>query len=230
MPGGRSQWAYVTSQFAEAVCVVDMERKEQVGTIPVPGHALGAAMTPDGVSLFVTTNQDRLVAISALQRVATNSTAVPLAIPELAMHPSGRWLYVPCWRAGMVVEVDTATLDIVRRFDVGGIAQDLTVSADGQTLYVANESGWLDVIHLPSGRRTATVEFGTPALSVTMSSNEQYIFVGLMKAGQIVVLQRSGLVQRAIIPTGGRPRHMIADPRGEGVLSVNEDGWVDFLR
>jgi DNA-binding beta-propeller fold protein YncE len=229
VPGGRSHWVYVTSQFAEAVCIVDIDRKQQVGMIPVPGHALGGAMASDGVTLFVTTNQDRLVAISSLQRVVTNSAAIPLAIPELTIHPSGRWVYVSCWRAGMVIEADAATLAIVRRFDVGGIAQEAVVSSDGQTLFVANESGWLDVIHLPSGRRTATVEFGTAAFGVTLSADEQYVFVSLL-SGSVVVLQRQGLAQRAAVQTGGRPRHMIADPGGEGVLVVNEAGWVDLLR
>ena len=226
---GRSHWVYVTSQFAEAVCIVDIDRKVQVGSIPVPGHALGGAMASDGVTLFVTTNQDRLLAISSLQRVVISSAAVPLAIPEITVHPSGRWVYVPCWRAGIVVEVDAATLEIVRRFDVGGIAQEAAVSSDGQTLYVTNESGWLDVIHLPSGRRTATVDLGTGAAAVTLSADEQYVFVSLL-AGRVVVLQRQGLVQRATIQTGGRPRHMIADPGGDGVLVTNEGGWVDFLR
>lgn len=230
VPGRRSQWAYVTSQFAEAVCVVDLERKRQVGVIPVPGHALGAVMSPDAVTLYVSTNQDRIVAISSLQRVVAASTPVPLCSPELTVHPSGRWVYVPCWRAGIVVELDAFTLEIARRFDVGGIAQDVVVSSDGQTLYVANESGWIDVIHLPSGRRTATVDLGTPAFGVTLSADERYVFVSLLRAGRVVVLQRQGLVERAAIDTGGQPRHMTADPRGEGVLVANEAGWVDLLR
>jgi DNA-binding beta-propeller fold protein YncE len=228
--GGRSRWAYVTSQFAEAVCVVDLERKQHVGSIPVPGQPLGAAMAPDGVTLFATTNQDRVVTIAAPQRAALGSAPVPLGGPELTVHPSGRWVYVPCWRAGVVIEVDASTLDTVRRFDVGGIAQEAVVSSDGQSLYVANESGWLDVIHLPSGRRTAAVDFGTPALAVALSPDERYVFVSLMTAGRVVVLQRQGLVERAAIHTGGRPRHLVADQRGDALLVANEDGWVDLLR
>jgi DNA-binding beta-propeller fold protein YncE len=137
---------------------------------------------------------------------------------------------VPCWRAGVVIEVDASTLDTVRRFDVGGVAQQPVVSSDGQTLYVANESGWLDVTHLPSGRRTATGDFGTPAFGVALSPDERYVFVSLMNAGRVVVLQRQGLVERAAIATGGRPRHMVADPRGDAVVVANEAGWVDLLR
>jgi hypothetical protein len=63
-----------------------------------------------------------------------------------------------------------------------------------------------------------------------VSADEQYILVSLMNAGRIIVLQRQGLAQRAAIPTGGRPRHMIAAPRGDGMLVVNEGGWIDLLR
>jgi DNA-binding beta-propeller fold protein YncE len=230
IPGGRSPWAYVTSQWAEAVCIIDLDRKQQVGLIPVPGDPMGAVMAPDAVTLYVTTNQDRLVAISSLQRVAVGFAPIPLSCPQLTVHPSGRFVYAPCFKVGAVVEVDTSTLETTRRFDVGGIAQDVIVSSDGQNLYVANQSGWLDVIHLPSGRRAATLDLGTAAFGVALSPDERFVFVSLLDAGRIVVLQRQGLTERATIATGGRPRMMAVHPRGDRVLVANEAGWVDLLR
>jgi DNA-binding beta-propeller fold protein YncE len=222
--------AFVTSQFAEAVRVIDLERRQQVGSIPVPGHALGGAMSPDGHTVYVTTNHDRLVAISALQRTVLGSAPIPFACPQLTVHPSGRWILVPCWRAGVIVEVDTGTLKVTRRFDVGGIVQDVVISADGQDLFAANEAGWLDVIHLPSGRRTATVEFGTPALGLALSADQAHLFVGMLGNGRVLVLQRQGLIERASIVTGGRPRLIAVHPDGNTVLVANEAGWVDLLR
>jgi len=227
---GRYPWAYVTSQFGEAVCVVDLERRQQIGLIHVPGHSMGAVMAPDGSRLYVTTNQDRLVAVSPLQRIALSSGPIPLGIPQVTVHPSGRWVFASNWRAGTVVEVDGRTLETTRRFEVGGIAQDVIVSADGQYLYVANESGWLDVIHLPSGRRAARVNFGTAAFGLALSADQAYVFVGLLDAGRVIVLQRQGLIERASIRTGGRPRLIAVHPNGDLVLVANEHGWVDLLR
>jgi len=228
IPGGRSPWAYVTSQFAQAVCIIDLDRKQQVGLIPMPGDPLGAVMAPDAFTLYASTNQDRLVAISALQRAAVASAPIPHGCPQLTIHPSGRFIYAPCWRLGVVVEVDTSTLETTRRFEVGGVAQDVVVSSDGQNLYVANESGWLNVFHLPSGRSAGTVEFGTGALGVALSPDERYVFVTLLNAGRVVVLQRQGLIERSTIAVGGRPRLMAVHSRG--VLVANEAGWVDFIR
>lgn len=228
IPSGN--FAFVTSQFAEAVCVIDLDRRQQVGSIPTPGHALGAVMSPDGHTLYVTTNHDRLVAINTLQRTVMGSLTVPFACPQLTLHPTGRWILVSCWREGVIVEVDATTLTVTRRFAVGGVAQDVVVSSDGQTLYAANESGWLDGIHLPSGRRTATVEFGTGALGLGLSADQAHLFVGLLNAGRLVVLQRQGLIERASIATGGRPRLIAVHPDGNAVLVANEAGWVDLLR
>jgi DNA-binding beta-propeller fold protein YncE len=222
--------AYVTTQFAEAVAVIDLDRRQHVGSIPVPGHPLGAVLSPDGHTLYVTTNLDRLVAISTLQRTVIGTSAIPIGIPQLAVHPSGRWLLVPCWRAGVIVEIDVGTLGITRRFEVGGVVQDVIVAPDGQNLYAANEAGWLDTIHLPSGRRTATMEFGTPAFGVALSRDAMHLFVGLLDAGRVLVLQRQGLIERAAIPTGGRPRLISVHPDGDAVLVANESGWVDLLR
>ena len=222
--------AYVTMQFAEGIAVIDLERRHQVGSIPVPGHALGAVMSPDGHTLYVTTNQDRLVAISTLQRAVIGTTSIPIGIPQIAIHPSGHRLLVPCWRAGVIVEVEVGTMAITRRFEVGGIVQDVVVAPDGQNLYAANEAGWLDTIHLPTGRRTATFEFGTGALGLALSTDAMYLFVGLLNAGRVVVLQRQGLIERAAITTGGRPRLIAVHPDGDAVLVANEAGWVDLLR
>ena len=228
--GNNGHIVYVTTQFGEAVRLIDIEQRHMVGSIPVPGHALGAVLSPDGHTLFVTTNQDRLVAISTSQRTVVGSIAIPLACPQLTIHPSGRWVLVPCWRAGVIVEVDANTLAITRRFEVGGVVQDLVVPADGQNLYAANEAGWLDVIHLPSGRRTATLEFDTAALGLALSADAAHLFVGLLGGGRVLVLQRQGLIERAAIPTGGRPRLIAPHPAGDAVLVANEAGWVDLLR
>jgi DNA-binding beta-propeller fold protein YncE len=224
--------AYVTSQFAEAVCVVDLERRQQIGSIAVPGHALGAAMAPDGHTLYVTTNLDRLVAVNTLQRTVTGSTSPSVTFPchQFSVHPSGRWIFVPCWRTGVIAEVDACTFRVTRRFEVGGSVQDAVVSPDGQTLYAANEAGWLDVIHLPSGLRTKTVEFGTPAIAVAFSADRSQLFVSLLEAGRVLVLQRQGLMERASIATGGRPRLIAVHPDGRAILVANEAGWVDLIK
>ena len=117
---------------------------------------------------------------------------------------------------------------LLRTFDLGGIVQEVAVSADGQTLYAANEAGWLDIVHLPSGNRSATLKLGTAALGLTLSGDDTDVIVGLLHAGQVLIIDRRTLEIRATLHTGGVPRLMAAGANGS-VLVANEAGWVDFL-
>jgi DNA-binding beta-propeller fold protein YncE len=223
-------WCYVTAQFAETVEIVDLDRGARIGSIPMPGHSLGAAIAPDGRTLFVVTNQDRLLAIASLRRAVIATTSIPLACPHLAVHPSGRWVFVPCWRAGVILEVDAHTLATTRRFEVEGVVQDVVVSSDGQSLYAANERGWLDAIHLPTGKRR-TVQLGTGALGLALSPapDNSHLFVSLFTAGRVLVLHRASLHEAAVVATGGRPQRIAVNAQG-AVLVANEAGWVDSLQ
>src|SRR5262245_46942993 len=46
VPARVGSLVYVTTQFAETVEILDLQRGELVATIPMPGHAFGAAMAP----------------------------------------------------------------------------------------------------------------------------------------------------------------------------------------
>ena len=225
-----SRVAYVTNQFTEEVAVIDLSRLRQSGTIPVRGHPLGAVLSPDGRKLYVVTNLDRLCTISLDARRVVASVPVPQVCTGLAVHPSGRWVYVSTWRVGLILEVDTQTFEIARRFTVGGVAQDVVVSADGLTLYAANEAGWLDAIHLPTGRPLAQVQFGTAALSLTVSPDAAVIYVGLLFAGRVVQIDRPTLRVLGSLGTGGKPRRIAFDAAGRTALIANEAGWVDLVR
>ena len=228
VPSARADWACVTSQFSEAVDIIDLEQERLAATIPVPGHPLGAVLSWDGQTLYVSTNRDRLVAIALPRRAVVVDIAIPHGSPHLCRHPSGHRLYASGWRAGVVAEIDVPAMRLVRAFKLGGIVQEVAVSADGQNLYAANEAGWLDVVHLPTGKRTGTLKLGTAALGMALSADEADIVVGLLHAGVVLVVDRHTLEIRHTLRTGGKPRVVASHPKGP-VLVANEAGWVDFI-
>src|SRR5437867_2809378 len=228
VPSANGQWAYVTSQFSEAVDVVDLRAGRRIATIHLDGHPLGAVLSTDGQKLYVSTNRDRLEALSLARQAVVASMRIPHGSPQLCRHPSGQRLYASGWRAGVVAEIEVPAMRLLRTFDLGGIVQEVAVSADGQTLYAANEAGWLDIVHLPSGNRSATLKLGTAALGLTLSGDDTDVIVGLLHAGQVLIIDRRTLELRATLHTGGVPRLMAAGANGS-VLVANEAGWVDFL-
>jgi hypothetical protein len=229
VPSLRGDLAYVTSQFSQAIDVVDLTQGRQTATLRVGGDPLGAVLSNDGQTLYVSTNRDRLVALAVSGRAAVRDIAIPHGSPQICMHPCGRRIYASGFRSGVIAEVEVPALHSLRTFDVGGIVQDVAVTADGQTLYAANESGWLDAIHLASGKRIGRLQFGTAALGLALSADQADVVVGLLHAGRVVIVDRTRLAVRATVVTGGTPRLMATHAQGR-VLVVNEAGWVDLIR
>ncbi len=228
VPSLRGDLAYVTSQFSQAIDVVDLTLGRQTGTLSVTGDPLGAVLSNDGQTLYVSTNRDRLVALAVSGRAPLREIAIPHGSPQICIHPSGRRVYASGFRSGVIAEIEVPSLRALRTFDVGGIVQDVRVTADGQVLYAANESGWLDAIHLASGKRCGRLRFGTAALGLALSADQEDVVVGLLHAGRVVIVDRTRLTVRATVVTGGKPRLMAALAQGR-VLVVNEAGWVDFI-
>ena len=224
----QGDWACVTSQFSEAVDIVDVQGGRQVAAIHVGGHPFGAVLSKDGQTLYVCTNRDRLLAVSLARQMVVTEIALPSCSPHMCLHPSGRRIYAAGYRAGVVTEIDVPAMRVLRTFQLGGITQEVAVTADGQSLYVANEAGWLDVVHLPTGKRSGGAKLGTAALGLALSADDRDVVVGLLHAGAVLVLDRHTLEVRHTLTTGGRPRVIASHPKWP-VLVANEAGWVDFI-
>jgi DNA-binding beta-propeller fold protein YncE len=224
--------AYVTAQFAEDVEVFDLETGGLEAAVPLPGHPLGAALSPDEHTLFVTTNTDRLLAINVGTRRVVGSAAIPMGSPQLSVHPAGHRVYVAGFTAGTVTECDASSLRVVRTFELGGITQDIVVApsaAGGGTLFSANQSGWVDAVSLATGRRVARVDVGGAAMGLALDHGESALLVSLVFDGVICVLDPHSFVLRTRLRPGGKPRLMAFDPSGAGALVANEHGWVDHV-
>jgi len=221
--------AYVTNQFAEQIGILDLRERRQTGAIPVSGHPLSVLLSPDRRVLYVTTNLDSLHAIWIATGQIMASVAIPMACTSLAVHPSGTRLYVPTWKAGWILELDAHTLRTTREFAIGGVVHEIVPPSDGLTLYATNEAGWLDALHLASGRR-ASLHFDSIPHGLALSPDAAVLYVGLLDAGRVAMIDRRALTPISSILTGGKPRRIAFDAAGRCALIANELGWVDLVR
>jgi DNA-binding beta-propeller fold protein YncE len=225
-----SRLAYVNNQFSEDISIVDLDERRAVGSIPTAGHPLAISLSPDGQVLYVATNRDRVHAIAVRSGREIAAATVDQTCQALRLHPGARHLYVPAWTAGVVLELDASTLAVTRRFETGGIAQDPVFSSDGLMMYVANQAGWLDAFHLPSGRRVGRLHFGTAAVHLALSPDEAVLYASLLFDGRVVEIDRERLCLTRSLPTGGKPRRIAFDRTGRSALIANEAGWIDLVR
>jgi hypothetical protein len=56
------------------------------------------------------------------------------------------------------------------------------------------------------------------------------LYVGLLYAGQVAIIDRATLTDRGRIETGGKPRRIGFEPGGSWTLIANKAGWVDLVR
>jgi len=221
---------WVTNQFTRDVAVVDLVSRRRIGSIAMEGNALGAALSPDERMLYVATNLDQLCACALSDNGGriVRSTSLPLASTEIALHPAGNRVFVPTWKAGVILEFEARTLALVRRYEVGGAPLGVAVSRDGLRLYCGNEAGWLDIIHLPSGKSQRRM-LDTPADEVALTPDQSVVYVSLRPAGQVALLDAQTLKPVGTLETGGLPRHIAFDNFGSVAIIANEAGWVDLV-
>jgi YVTN family beta-propeller protein len=220
---------YVSNQFSSSISIVEEMEGRVLGEIAVAGDPAPVAVDRDGRTLFVATNTDRLYAIRTESARVDLSLPLPATSHHLVLHPRRPLLYVATRDAGTVLEVDQAELKPLREFVVGGRTQGMVVAPDGAELYVANEQGGLDVIDLATGSLTASLELGGPAFAVAATPDRSQLYVGLVHAERVQVLDRQSLRVVGTIPTGGIPRGIAFDPRTQTALIANEAGWVTVV-
>jgi YVTN family beta-propeller protein len=226
---GTGTRAYVSIQYCDRIAVIDAATHTPVEFLSVPGNPFPVILSRNGRTLYFTTNEDRLYGLClATQRIVA-ALPLPATSHHLALDPTGARLYVSTRAGGTVLEVDTTHHRVTRTFNLGGQPQGLAVSRDGLALYVANEHHGLDVVCLPTGRRVGPLNLGAPGIALALSPDEREVYVALVSAGAVAVLDRATLKLRATLPTGGRPRCMAFDGSGRVLVIANEAGWVDVL-
>ncbi len=228
-PSGERAW--VTNQFTRDVAVVDLACRRRTGSIAMEGDPLGAVLSPDARTLYVTTNLDRLSVCALTDNGGriVRSTPVPQACTELAIHPAGNRLYVPTWKAGSILELDARSLGVTHRYEVGGQPLGVALSTDGLRLYCGNEHGWIDLVHLPTGKIVRRA-FDTPVDEVAVTPDQAVVYASLRTVGRIAMLDAHTLACIGSLETGGLPRHIAFNALGSLAIVANEAGWVDLVR
>ena len=220
--------AYATIQFCDEIAVLDAIHHMPIRSLRVPGQPFPLLVAPGGHTLFVTTNSDRLLALNAQTGRVINSLDLPATSHHLALHPGGQRLYVATRSGGSVLEVDVNRFRVLRTFALGGWTQGLVVSPGGTLLYVANEQHQLDVVHLSSGRRMATLDEERGAVALALSPDGRLLYAAHAREGTVGLIDAASLTHQGVLATGGRPGQIGFDGAGHAVIT-NEAGWIDIL-
>lgn len=221
--------AYVTNIDAGTVGVINTTAGAQVQSFPVPGGPLRIAVGPGQNTLYVTLDNGTLLVLDAATGALDTTLSVGTTPNGLALNTGAARLYVSATEAGTVTEINTTNNTIVRTLTVGGTPQDMEVLPSRNSLYIANEAGWVDVRDLATGARTDLIP-APAAFALALSPDGEQVWVAQSGMGRISVIDVLSSQVIDSVETLGVPRHIAFPPLGEVALVANEAGFVQLIR
>jgi YVTN family beta-propeller protein len=222
--------AYVTNQFSQNIGIIDVATNAQTATIPVTGNPFVVIVSPDGNTLYVTTNADFTYKIDIASKTVTGSIATSQTANSLVLNSDGSKLYISTRDGGSVMEVRTSDMALLQTFSPGGRTQQVVLSPDNSEMYVVTEGGGLFVYNIGTGALTQSLSnLGDGAWSMAVSPDGSKLWVGILYTGEVKVFDRA---TRALTKTwyvGGTPRRIGFLSNGTAVVA-NEQGYVTWLQ
>lgn len=224
---------YVANQDA-SLGVIDPATNTTVSTVSVPGGLYAVVVSGDGATVWTSsTNWSRVYSVDAAMLAVTDTGPAPVAAQGLARHPTLPRLYSGGQGEFIgdpnVYELDAGTLDSLRSWVIDGIASEIAVAPDGSRLFVADQSGMLNVIALPSGVAEPKIPLLGGALGMTLSPDGTRLALSVA-GGWVEVYSLATLQRVKLVFVGGTPRGLAYTTDGSRLLVTNENRWVDFIR
>jgi hypothetical protein len=149
-PDWDSSRLYVSNYLSNELTVLDARSGAMVAPVTAP-YAYNLYFTPDGSKAVVMAEEvSRMDFYDRRTWQVLRQLPIPFpGIDHADFSAGGRYLLASTEYAGVVVKVDTVTMDILGSVQVGGSPVDIKLSPDGRVFYVANQrrSG-VSIIHL----------------------------------------------------------------------------------
>jgi DNA-binding beta-propeller fold protein YncE len=221
--------AYVTSQDG-MLTVLDPGTMSVLKTAQFQG-ALQGVLASGPNNLWVTNSDFGVIyRLDPVTLQILDSAMTPAGDTWIAAHPTLPRLYVNGILDGTIYEFDSQTLDSLRGWNVGAMPQGMVVSADGATLYVANEGGWLDRIALGGGNILPRIALGAGGFGLTLSPDGSRLGISLSFGGRVVIMSTATLTVVQSFDGSGDARRLEFTADGTHLVVANQSGWVDYIR
>lgn len=123
-----------------AITIFDLAQGRFVGKpIPYEHRVHGLAITPDGHTALVTTEQGNVLYVDLLADRIVGETHVGGLPLHIAVTPDGRYAVVPLFETDAVSVIDLSTRSVVGEpIPVGGSPYEVAISPDGRFAYIGS--------------------------------------------------------------------------------------------
>ena len=213
---------YVTNQSSNTVGVIDVATRTQITTIPVmtPFRVL---LNASGSRAFVTTGGTQLYVVNTASNTVLDSVTLDGPANGIAFSTDNR-VYVTV--EGRVHIINASSYDHIGLLVVGGVLQDVAVSPDDESLYLADENGSVRIWSVPGDSLITSLAIPS-AFGLELSPDKNLIYVG--GGNRISVIERSTLQVLTSFTVGGTVRRIAFTPDGSKAFAANQSGFVTVI-
>lgn len=214
---------YVSNYFSTELTVLDARSGAILSPISAP-LAYNLYFTPDGSKAVVMAEEySRMDFYDRRTWQLLRQVPIPFAgIDHADFSAGGRYLLATTEYAGVLVKVDTVTMEIVGSLWVGGSPVDVKLSPDGSVFYVANQfRHGVSIIDPVAMTEIGFLPTGRGAHGMAVSRDTQWLYVTNRDAGSVSVID---FATRSIIATwwiGGSPDMLQVSPDGTQLWTAN---------
>jgi DNA-binding beta-propeller fold protein YncE len=212
VPSWNLRTLYVTNDLGNSLTPIDPRTARPGRPIPVL-DPYNLYFTPDGLHAIVVAEAHRELDFRSATTMALEHalpTPTCAGIDHMDYTFDGRYALASCEFSGRVVVIDLARETVIKTIDLapGAMPQDVKVSPDGRTFYVADMMGggvWMiDAVRM---RKIGFIATGAGAHGLYPSRDSRVLFVSNRNAGSISIIsfRRRKVVRTWHLPGGGSP-------------------------
>jgi YVTN family beta-propeller protein len=216
-----------------------LDDRTERGTLPAEGAIAGLAVSADNQTLWVANPFAHTIARFDAN---TGERLAEVKLPEgsypyaLTLHPSRNVLYTSLWGAAKVAELDTANNTLLGQFATQEHPNEMVLSKDGNTLYVANANrNTVSVINTIDGKSRETINTaispqapsGSTPNSIALTPDEKVLFIANANTNDLAVIDVSKPGESrplGFIPTGWYPTSVRVAKDGGSIYIANGKG------
>ena len=187
--------AYVTTagRYVRELVVLDVATATVVQTVDRDDAFYGLELSPDGSRLYASAGYDDLIEVydAAVDGTLTKAGEIDVRrYPTgMAISDDGSRLYVSQYQGSALIEIDTATLSVLREISIGQEGWDVELVESRNEAYVSGLAGdGIAVVDLTAGSLATTIEATVSPAGLEAHPDGSTVWAALSGADRVVAI------------------------------------------
>lgn len=229
-----NQSVFVANMLSSTLSVIDVNTYAVIQTISAGFLPFAVAVSPNGTDVFVASSGNgngNIITLDA-STLSVVQTINVIGLKAMALSPDGSSLFMINDGSAITV-LNASTFSLIKIITAISLPQCITMSPDGNYVFVANESAGsgntVSVIDMQTLSVIQTIAIGFLSLGMAVSPDSRYVFVANIQGTTISVIEVSSFSVIQTIQVGKNPTRVAVSPTGECFVTNQGDNTVSVI-